>query len=195
MAVAGFGRQLRWSDFTTVPQSLDGKHDAATAYEIRHQCRYITESNGRWRLTRISVSLTLNSTKSWIVAGKATDELLRHEQKHYDIASVAARQLEARLKGLRGDSSTSPADAVTAVVRAVAGEQDANGNITVRGLLQEVQDRYDEDLTCGSKHGADRNNQARWELRVNRALADQAGVLDQLNSCPREASLEAASGG
>jgi predicted secreted Zn-dependent protease len=183
MAVAGLIRQLRWDDYRKVATSEDGKHDAVTGIDIRHQCRFLGQAGGRWRTTQVSVSVEFNATKSWVVEGKTTDELLKHEQTHYDIAAIAARQLEERLKGLTGNASKRPEVAIAEIVRQTVGEQDANGNIIYRGVLQEVQDRYDEDLTCGSKHGAERNQQVRWEHRVNRTFTDAAGLLGGLNMC------------
>ncbi|MEJ7609278.1 MAG: hypothetical protein WKF37_24155 [Bryobacteraceae bacterium] len=167
-----------------MPKSLDGKHDAITDYEITHQAKYERTSDGGWRLTEVNVTLSIKSASSWVVTGKEGDQLLKHEQTHYEISAIAARQLEARPTGLSGDKSQKPADGVAAVARKVVGERDAMGKTTVRGLLQEVHDRYDEDLTCGTDHGRRKNNQVRWDHRVSKTIVDKKGTLSGLNSCP-----------
>ncbi len=186
MALHGFNRRLRWSDFTKVRKSLDGEHDASTFTEISARYSYIRQGSGNWKLTRVSVTVAFNSTKSWVVIGKESKDLLNHEQMHYNIAAIAGRELEGKLAGLKGDASQSPDDAVTALSRDVIGEQDADGQMVARGALQDVQDRYDEDLTCGSEHGLNRHYQISWEHRVTKAHGDRSAMLDQLNSCPRE---------
>jgi len=63
-----------------------------------------------------------------------------------------------------------------------------------RGVLQEVQDRYDDDATCGSDHSRNRDNQALWTLNISRVLADDAAGIDELNSCPRPRATPQAAG-
>jgi predicted secreted Zn-dependent protease len=202
MALHGFKRHLRWSDFSKTSKSKDGEHDASTQTEIAFRCRFVTNPrNGEWHMTKVSVTLHMNHTNSWVVAAVAADadsksskQLLKHEQMHYDIAAIAARQLEGKLTQLRGNSSEKPDDRIRSVVEEIIGDQDAAGQITVDGLLQRVQHRYDEDISCGSNHGVDRPHQITWEHRVIRAHANRKAVLEELDSCPRPRAGAAAAG-
>jgi predicted secreted Zn-dependent protease len=114
---------------------------------------------------------------------------------HYDIAAIAARELERQLTGLKGDKSQTPDEVVTAISRKIVGETDASGQTVLSGDLQEVQARYDEDLSCGSNHGLDRHHQTIWEHRIIKAYVNRKANLDQLNSCPREPRSKAAEAG
>ena len=46
MALHGFTRHLRWSDFKKVKESLDGEHDANTCTEIKSRVRCVVHPNG-----------------------------------------------------------------------------------------------------------------------------------------------------
>ena len=195
MALHGFGRHLRWADFSKVPKSLDGDSDAVTSTAINEKYRFVTYPDGTWKVTNVSVALSFNPKESWVVKGKETKQLLRHEQMHYDISAIAARELERRLTGLKGDKSQTPEEAANAISRKIIGERDASGQTVLSGDLQQVQTRYDEDLSCGSNHGLDRHHQIIWEHRIINAYVNRNAKLDQLNSCPREPRSKAAEAG
>ncbi len=192
MALHGFGRHLRWSDFPKVAVSRDGEHDASTSTQINADCRYATYPNGKWKIKHVSVALTFNAKESWVVEGKQTKHLLTHEQMHYNIAAIAARQLEKELAHLKGDQSDPPEDAIQAVVSRLVGD---TSQISSSGKLQQVQKRYDEDLQCGSNHGLDRHHQIVWEHRIIRAYSSKKAGLEQLDSCPREPRAKSAAAG
>lgn len=195
MALHGFGRHLRWSDFSKVLESLDGEHDASTSTDITLDYRYVTHPDGTWKVTRVSVVLAFNATESWVVKGKESKQLLKHEQMHYEISAITARQLERRLTGLKGDKSQPPRESIQAISDKILGQRDAAGQTVSPGTLQEVQTRYDEDLSCGSNHGIDRHYQIIWEHRIIKAYGDRRATLDGLNSCPREPRSKGAAAG
>src|SRR5690348_8670826 len=121
MALHGFTRHLRWSDFTKVKESLDGEHDAKTYSEIKSAVRSVVYPDGTWKVNRVSVTLSFVHAKSWVVIGKQSSALLKHEQMHYDIAAIAARELEKRLWRLKGDRSRSLDDAYAALNAEILG--------------------------------------------------------------------------
>ena len=83
---------------------------------------------------------------------------------------------------------------VNQLTNEILGERTADGRVISRGVAQEVQDRYDEDATCGSDHGRTQDNQALWTLNISRVLADDDAGIDELNSCPRPRAGGAAAG-
>src|SRR5262245_28453508 len=133
MALHGFKHRLRWSDFKVVNKSPDGKYSANTATNISVNWKARVDSNGTWHLTQVSVSLTLNRSRMWVVRGQQTDQLLAHEQVHYDINAIAARTLESRLRSLQGDRSQSAKDAVEAIWNELSGDVTADGRVVTEG--------------------------------------------------------------
>ena len=193
MAVHGLHRKLRWSDFRKIHESTNG-FDAQTFTNISVQTRFAFNGQGNWRVTRVNVTLSLNQRETWVVRGREKPDLLAHEQRHYDIAAVAARTLEQRLNDLHGDRATTARETVNQITNDILGERTADGRVISRGVLQEVQDRYDDDATCGSDHSRNRDNQALWTLNISRVLADDAAGIDELNSCPRPRATPQAAG-
>ena len=193
MAIHGFHRKLRWSYFRKIRESSNG-YDANTSISTNVQWSFKTDHQGNWRVTRVNVIVSLNSRETWVVRGREAQDLLAHEQRHYDIAAIAARTLEHRLAKLEGVPSQKPQATVNQLISEILGEQTADGRAISRGIAQEVQDRYDEDASCGSDHSRNRDNQALWTLNISLVLADNDAGIDELNSCPRPRGAGTAAG-
>ena len=184
MAVHGFQRQLEWSDFREVEKSLDGKHDAGFQPRYGWNCRTLTDrQTGDWRVTSATVSIQPNSANTWVVKGKKSNELLIHEQGHYDICAIGARMIEAKLRALTGRKAESSDLKVDATGFSVAGKRAADGQLLQAGLVDQVQDLYDSDPVCGTDHSRDKTNQAIWTIRIKHVHADPKGTLEDLNFC------------
>lgn len=193
MAVFGFTRSLTWNDYPEVDTSPNGKHDAQTGILISYSAPWQLQGS-EWSIItdKVSVSVNLNPKTTWVVKGRQTNALLDHEQAHYDIAAVAARTLESELKGLSGtipkSSAANPrkfiSGRVSRKVTEIVGDVTADGRVITAGALQRVQDRYDDDLTCGSAHGVNKMNQGQWELRISKAFGDASISVVALDSCP-----------
>lgn len=193
MAVFGFTRSLTWNDYPEVDTSPNGKHDAQTGILISYSAPWQLEGS-KWSIKsdKVSVSVSLNPNTTWVVKGRKTNALLDHEQAHYDIAAVAARTLEGELKALGGTvpkaSAANPGKHVGAKVKTkvtqIVGDVTPDGRVNTAGALQRVQDRYDDDLTCGSDHGSNKTNQGQWELRIGKAFGDASVSVVALDSCP-----------
>jgi Bacterial protein of unknown function (DUF922) len=87
------------------------------------------------------------------------DALLAHEQGHYDIAALLARDLFVDLVTLAGREFAD----VTAVRTAIAAKVDP-----FKGKLNAVQKLYDDD----TKHGAQDARQKEWETLIGRARTE-----------------------
>jgi Bacterial protein of unknown function (DUF922) len=107
----------------------------------------------------------VGDSKSWLGASRrdlemktaikdANEELLRHEQLHFDMAELAARRIRQRLEA----SSGACVGGVTDVLSRFVGE-------VTRDFRQE-QGTYDQQ----TKHGTFLSAQARWASRVKAAL-------------------------
>jgi hypothetical protein len=72
---------------------------AATSASFRMNAVTANAAHRHW-LTSVTVNVTLNAGAMWVVRGQQTDALLRHEQGHYDIVALLARDLYNNLISL-----------------------------------------------------------------------------------------------
>jgi hypothetical protein len=144
-------RRLSWSDFLGIPQPASDA-SATTAYVIS----YDGECDG----SRFSfhVATTFLPDRSWVkptVLGSsvASRRVLQHEQTHFDLGELHARELRRALTELP-DPCDGPADARNAVVE------------RIMRLDDETQRRYDFE----TESGMEMSRQVEWENRVARQL-------------------------
>jgi predicted secreted Zn-dependent protease len=104
----------------------------------------------------VTVTNTMEPSLSWVVAGKATAQVLRHEQGHFDLNEVYRRKLEVNLACLQAQSATKEGaiDALNATLHQKASE--------ILGQLQAAQARYDAEAGYGSNP----TGQAQWEALI-----------------------------
>lgn len=165
MPLNGFDHAITWGQFQTrTARPADaGDEDAeirtgsATTYGWR-------ERNGVVSVTSVTTSVTVNRELSWVVRGQATDALLRHEQGHYDIQALGARETHRRISELTASSSAELEREKRAIEREVQQKVD------------EKNTRYD-DQTNHSRNAAQQRN---WEGSIRRAKENATGTLDLL---------------
>jgi len=116
------------------------------------------------------VQAQFDPTKSWVITSDASDDLLRHEQGHFDIAAVFAKELNERLQGETGVRQLSASDATDDAAQA---KLKADIDARLQALDQEVmaaftqeQQRYDDE----TKHGTDHTRQQQWLDRLHAEL-------------------------
>jgi hypothetical protein len=87
--------QINWNNFTPVQRSRDGHADAFTHVDFRPNFNFSSrpDRDGKHRLTNVRVTVTMNRGRSWVVQGRQSAQLLRHEQGHYTITFLVAREL------------------------------------------------------------------------------------------------------
>jgi hypothetical protein len=140
-------RNLRWQDFMMRPPawSSDDSH-SWVALDISWTCgaEFV-----------FKVTTTFDPSRSWVRPGSQEDALLRHEQTHFDLTELAARQLRKHLAGLNNPCSTSTT--MREIDRVIANQRQA---------WEQEQKRYDRD----TRHGSDQTRQEFWGLRTQRQL-------------------------
>jgi hypothetical protein len=140
-------RPLTWADFKARPSSADPLHALTTA-NIGAQigCKdYVFSAN---------VQATFTPTESWVKAPQtASAALLHHEQVHFDLTEVHARQLRQRLQTLKFDCEHL---------------QPAFNNLMKVAISnwQREQQRYDGE----TNHGLNLIKQKSWDEQVQRRL-------------------------
>jgi hypothetical protein len=166
MALLGWPKKIHWSDFGTpvasVPTSYTGSHtDCHIEIDINYAWGSTTPTKpgGDYQLKDLKVEVKMDKLNTWVLQGVATGSnqaaVLKHEQGHYDIAGITARDVERALKALRDSDS----DNLQATASSTADSTIDSG--------QTEEDTYDSDATSGgTDHGNDANQQAAWNSKI-----------------------------
>jgi predicted secreted Zn-dependent protease len=116
------------------------------------------KENGRFRIPAITIRFKVMPEDTWVVKGKQTDDLLDHEQRHYDITGLLGKELGEGLLALRAASVT---ELQAEVTRYMTHYRDQGEKITKQ---------YDGE----TKHGADRDEQRRWNQKIEDCMKNGA---------------------
>jgi hypothetical protein len=149
-------RSISWREFRDIETQPPGESENAQIHSeaILDEGVTVCRDDGRLRLGRFNVRLRVTEADSWVVTSAKTDALLAHEQGHFDLAGLDARQLMHDLAALRADDATELQRLVTE--RIARSRTDA----------QALSDRYDHD----TNHGINTARQALWEAAIRQAI-------------------------
>jgi hypothetical protein len=159
---------IDWSLFQgTPPLDASQRTEAAAIHmTIRWRASYSVSSidGSSWagRIASISVTNTMEPAYSWVVPGKAFDDVLTHEQLHFDLNEVYRRKLECLLLATSACSNTSQQGAVDSLNSVL--HQTAE---VVLQKLSDMQTLYDSQTS----HSSNRAEQARWQSLITAWLA------------------------
>jgi hypothetical protein len=118
------------------------------------------------------VAVQMDTVSSWVVKDKESDNLLNHEQGHYNITALGARDYMNGALAFVFDTAKELVQALT------------NLEKNVQSLISSINKMYDDDPNCGTDHGSKADKQAQWDLRIKSQMNDPKGTLDSLASCP-----------
>ena len=165
--ITGWPRPLQWQEFPHVAVSRDPPNLAECSASFRLATMQMVGRPDAATINpnfRIEVFLNRNPTPgdsgSWVVNGSETVELLRHEQGHYDLAGLAAREYSRELLELLAEG---PMDSA-----AIPGRVNAMNDQIVRELAT-INERYDH-RTLGTNHGLNTRIQDRWNTFIPRHI-------------------------
>ncbi|TGE28643.1 DUF922 domain-containing protein [Hymenobacter metallicola] len=160
--------RLKQRDFTAAPEAGPGPLLAATHAEVRVWSFTTAEQQ-----VRFNVTVRFIKDKSWFDQGQTDgswtsvvrnpDQLLAHEQLHFDIAELTARRIRQRHATYQAARSRQPADPLR------AGLEHALFKEEIKCLLQDrraLDDLYDAE----SNHGLLPQAQQQWQRRVQHEL-------------------------
>jgi hypothetical protein len=149
---------IKWSHFkekTELKDPNDGKPvDAVTRFGFDFPGGRPREVDGSWALADLQV-ITITPICLIKQGAGQTDDLLSHEQLHYDVGIVTARALARKLTKIRVSKLAELRPAVMAAV---------DLHIFKRAAL--LQQRYDRD----TKHGVNRRQQRLWKNQMGAVL-------------------------
>lgn len=170
MAVVGAGKKLAWSNYTEEQSTKPGptpntviSAGTGLSFGVGYDEAYGTPKAGKSVLKCKSVQVEVLLAKCWVAKGYKSDALLNHEQGHYRIQELGARELDDQLSKLSVEEDTLQA-AQTALKKAVDDAWDAMDT-----LVDEVNKLYDGNDPKGTNHGVDATIQARWDLKMKAA--------------------------
>jgi hypothetical protein len=163
-ALEGHDLSLGWNDFQAAVPANRAQGEAAFAearFDLAYDYDYDTENATEgYRVNHVLVRVTLHRDLMWAVASARTADLLRHEQGHYDIVALLARDLYNELTGW--NSAKPPkrfrkdADLKRAVERWRRGTKSLVAHVGGAGENVGVYDKQ-------TNHGQDAKAQGGWD--------------------------------
>ncbi len=164
MALSGFNHSVQWSEFRTVNQRPTGVEEDAHI-KARWTYTFSTQQPGgaNCRVTTATVSITVDRNHTWVLRGQESVNLLQHEQGHYDITAIGARDLYNQILNL------------TAALC-------SNINTQVRRLQQQIQTQVDQinrRYDTRTNHGITAA-QRTWDTNIRAVKRNVNGTLNDL---------------
>ncbi|MEM6842495.1 MAG: hypothetical protein AAF632_09745 [Bacteroidota bacterium] len=146
-------RKLTWADFKGMPTIVSNSNVGAQSYcGFGFQSNYVTA----FSKAKIFVHATFDCNLSWVRDDqKHRDELLEHEQFHFNLSEVYARKLRKRF------SET----------QLSAGNINTEANTIFKQIYAEYLNRQ-ELYDFETKHGLDKGQQKRWQFTIRQELLD-----------------------
>ncbi len=140
-------RKLVWEDFKGVPNEKADSLGAVTFCGFGYRSNYLT------LLTKVklNVNTTFYCNKSWVKENqKNREDLLAHEQLHFDIAELYARRLRKRFSSVK-IKPTKSKEIVNTIFSQVYAQynsrQQAYDDETDRGLKKEEQNSWRKSIS------------------------------------------------
>lgn len=167
MAVINFNYKLdsNWNDFTHVDVKPSGfSENAQISTKTRNQNFRTIVKNKEYVVAGLDYVLYIDKSESWNVTGTETIPFLAHEQGHYDITAIGARELYAGLFTLKGSDIHDLSD-------------------KIKDLLQSNQEKLNlktKNYDVQTKHGDDSGSQQLWESKISATKLNPNGVLNDL---------------
>jgi hypothetical protein len=164
VTMSGFDHNVSWSEFQRVATRPDRGAEDARIKARKHISYDFGGPTGSYRVTAVRAMIAVNEAESWVVIGKATDELLAHEQAHFDITALGMREEAQRVSSLAG-SNQRDLESQYAQIR-----QEINAKIAAANA------RYD----TRTDHGNNKPAQRRWLSSIQSAKGREDGTIDNL---------------
>lgn len=165
MAVEGFDNDISWSKFKkrkVRPKASDA--DGYTYAIYRSSVKFGYGEGKAIVVKSADFVVELDSKESWVVEDKMNDELLKHEQGHYDITALGAREVYAGLFKLQAKDSKALTDSV----------KDLNDRIQKK--IDDTNKRYDKQ----TDHSRNKVEQEKWNKAISNEKLKPDGSIDNL---------------
>jgi len=172
--LTGLFRVLTWADFTGPQPSSNPDNMLAETKTVASSPYFSFKSEGKgaaktWQLNdTITISVSIDSAKSWklpsvdSMSQAEKDRLLKHEQGHYNLVALLARDMFIELKQVKAVRTSTP----EAALKLCTDIQTRYSKIT-----QPLQDLYDSKTE--TDHFRNTAKQAKWDGFINTAFTKE----------------------
>lgn len=147
------GVQLTWSDFQG-PADASSPFWANTHYSLKYNYKW----DGSGKLS-VTVDCFFNTDISWKKNVALTDELLRHEQLHFNVAELYARKMRSAFNAYI-TSHTYNAQTTVNDLKAI-----------FNALMTECK-QYNEQYDEATDHSKNKDKQRKWDSIITRQLQE-----------------------
>jgi hypothetical protein len=155
--ITGWPRNLTWADFPEVT-SRPGKEVEDARITADADLKWVcSHHGGLFHLTSLTITMRVVPEKTWVVRTLETDSLLKHEQGHYDIVGLMARDMAKEILEARDHT-----------------EKGFNKKLArIRKSYQEKTDHLNDQYDSATEHSRNRKIQQLWDRQISGAI--QAG--------------------
>lgn len=165
MPLQNFNHLISWSDFITRSvRPTNVTEDAQIHPEISPGKIKLASKGKAVNIAEVDINITLVKSDCWVIEGKQSDYLLKHEQGHYDILAISAREFHNSLIGLSAASSHELQKLVSKL------QENVQKNVA------NVDARYDTQ----TKHSLDMATQDSWNKKIAAEKQKPNGSIDNL---------------
>jgi Bacterial protein of unknown function (DUF922) len=156
LTINGWPRTISWDEFQPLAVRPPGvNEDAQIHSEVDQPSRVsVMRVHGVYRVTAVTVTLRTVSEDSWVVTAQKSDELLSHEQGHYDITGLMGRDMGREIVAARARSRDDLQTQVTSTIG------------KYRRRAKELSDLYD----AQTDHSRNRPAQKKWDDQIRRTM-------------------------
>lgn len=165
MPLENFNYLLSWADFQKKSIIPEGKDEFAQIHpELIFSNFVLVRKKAGVSISEVDVKISIVSDDCWVVSSKMNPELLIHEQRHYDIIALSARDFYNTVKSMVAKSVKDFQSKVTKLQE------------TSQKDVREIDQRYDED----TDHSKDKKEQEVWNRKIIAVKNNPKGTLNDL---------------
>lgn len=150
MPLNGFSYFVSWSDFNQQVSAPSADENAQIHPDISFNNFRLTRIRNAVSIREVDVNITLVPNDCWVVSSRMAADLLEHEQGHYDIIAISAREFYNALIGL-------PAASVSALQTRVT---------QLQTRLQQTASSADRRYDTETNHGRNVQAQQQWNQKI-----------------------------
>jgi len=160
-----FNYSVSWSDFTQQSSRPSEEDEDAQIHPEMSFGNFQLKAVGRGvGIKDVDIDINLVSNDCWVVTSQMTNDLLKHEQGHYDIIAISAREMHKKLLKLSGTNTDDLQKKVDALKEKMGG------------LAQKVDKRYDTQ----TDHSRNTKQQPIWNKAIAAEKQKPDGSIDNL---------------
>ncbi len=165
MSLNAFDTNISWSQFKKLSARPTGQNEDAQIHpEISFSNFKLAKKGNAIAITDADIDIKLVPVDCWVVTDQMSADLLKHEQGHYDILALNAREMHKKFLKITAGSTQKLQEKVN----------DLQSKASQR--VQMVDERYDG----ATNHSRKKDIQQIWDKKIDTAKKNPNGTLDDL---------------